>query len=330
MAATALGAALWIGGCAAPSRPDAAPSGDRTAAASVDAGNARRVARPPFYAVEGGPGATLLVLGTIHVGPPGGWIFSPAVEAAIGEADEIALEVDLRLVSQDEITRSLAEFAVLRDGTTLPELLAPETQQLLSASDAEVTRLGLSRELRAGMKPWFLGLAIGMAIIRETGFSGELGVEQQLMKSIGARKVVELERFDEQMQILDGLSPLHEDLVLRDALSRLDDARAELLALVEAWRTGDEAALAGFARQGVDEFPELDGAYDILLGERNRRWIRKLKPILDARERSGERVLVAVGALHLVGREGLVELLRGAGYRATAISQSGARASDGR
>jgi uncharacterized protein YbaP (TraB family) len=68
--------------------------------------------------------------------------------------------------------------------------------------------------------------------------------------------------------------------------------------------------------------PELDGVYEILLGDRNRRWVKQLRPLLEDPALAGETVLVAVGALHLVGRDGLVALLRDEGFRAEPIDQT--------
>jgi uncharacterized protein YbaP (TraB family) len=109
--------------------------------------------------------------------------------------------------------------------------------------------------------------------------------------------------------------------MLRDTLARLDESADSLEEMATAWRTGDEDALSELAREGVDELPGLEAVYDVLLGERNRRWVKQLRPILEDAARADETVFVAVGALHLVGDEGLVALLREAGYRAESIDQ---------
>lgn len=102
---------------------------------------------------------------------------------------------------------------------------------------------------------------------------------------------------------------------------QLDDSGDLARQLIVAWREGDEAGLARLAREGVDALPALDRFYDIVLGDRNRRWVRQLRPFLDGREHAGQQMLVAVGALHLVGEDNLVTLLREAGYRAEKVVQ---------
>jgi len=79
-------------GCAAPS-PTLDPVADSEGTAQQIAGG--RVT-PPFFRIGGGGGATLLVLGTIHLGPPGGWLLSSEIERGLEEADAFVLEIDLR------------------------------------------------------------------------------------------------------------------------------------------------------------------------------------------------------------------------------------------
>ncbi len=294
-----------------------APSASAPAAAS--AADVR--ATPPFYRVAGGRGATLLLLGTIHLGPEQGWTLSPAVESGIATADQIALEVDLRLATEDAVSTLVAEVALLGPGQQISDVVAPETAKLLEEEDETLTRLGVPPGMRKRMKPWFMATVLGESIYAEVGLSSASAVEYHVLESLGARPLIGLETFEEQLRIFDSLSPELQDLMLRETLLHLDEARTMVEELVHAWRTGDEAELARLAREGIDELPELDGFYDIVLGDRNRNWVGQLSRLLDDREQAGDEVLVAVGALHLVGRDSLVELLREAGYRVEKVPQ---------
>lgn len=303
--------------CAGPAR-DADP-------APLEAG-ASAVARPPFYRIDGGGGATLLLLGTVHFGPTVGWDLSPALDAAIADADRFVFEIDLRTVADEQVGDLLAELAVLGPGPRLPDLVAPETVGWLERRDAELARLGFPRGARDGREPWYVAVALVELPIEANGYAMSAAVEQQLFASVGDRPVLGLETLEEQLRLLDTLPYPLQDLMLRDALIHLDESADSLGDLAQAWQRGDERALEALAREGVDLLPALDGVYDVLLGDRNRRWIGRLRTLLDDRTRRGETILVAVGALHLVGEEGLVELLREAGYRARAVDQRATRA----
>jgi uncharacterized protein YbaP (TraB family) len=113
---------------------------------------------------------------------------------------------------------------------------------------------------------------------------------------------------------MDTLPPSAQDAMLRDTLARLDDAVAELKRLVEAWRASDRSELVAISRQGIEEIPRLDVFYDRLLKERNHNWVRELGAMLEDPERKDETIFVAVGALHLVGEDGLEKLFAEAGY----------------
>ncbi|MEZ4333848.1 MAG: TraB/GumN family protein [Myxococcota bacterium] len=290
-------------------------------AALPSAAPAARRAEPPFYCIAGEGGADLLLLGTIHFGPPQGWTLSRPVRAGLQRADGFVLEVDLRREDPERIGDLLAELAVLGPGERLPDLVAPETAALLDARDATLTALGFPRGARDGRAPWYLATALVELPIEANGWSLAASLDVQVLGAAGTRPVLGLETAEEQLRMLAGLPLPVQDLMLRDTLARLDEATASLRALARAWQVGDEATLESLAREGVDALPGLDRLYEVLLDERNRRWLARLRPLLADPARAGQTLVVAVGALHLPGPEGLVALLRDAGYRASRIDQ---------
>ena len=92
-------------------------------------------------------------------------------------------------------------------------------------------------------------------------------------------------------------------------MEELGTLRNDLNELVNAWRRGDENKLSSLLQKemaGHEQF------YDVLIYQRNKRWINQLTNLL---ENGDDNYLVAVGALHLVGDNGVVALLRKAGYK---------------
>ncbi|MFO0690816.1 MAG: TraB/GumN family protein [Myxococcota bacterium] len=328
----AIAIALLLGPGCAGRAPHAEPAAARTAASvgatgaagartGADAHAASAAATPPYYRVERGAGANLLLLGTVHFGPAAGWALSPVLEADLARADRFVFEIDLRLATEDRVGDLLAALAVLEPGRRLPDLVTPETARMLEARDAELTRMGFPRGARDGREPWYLAVSLVELPVEANGWSLAASVENQVFAEVGARPITGLETFEEQLRMLDELPYPLQDAMLRDTLARLDESAASLEELADAWRTGDEATLARVAREGVDELPALEAVYERLLGERNRRWVKQLRTALEDSTRAGETVFVAVGALHLVGEDGLVALLRDAGYRVERIDQ---------
>ncbi|MCR9095573.1 MAG: TraB/GumN family protein [bacterium] len=277
------------------------------------------LARPPFVRVETETGPTLFLLGTIHLGPPDGWRFSPEIERVVAEADTLVLEIDVAGLDADEVATATAERVILQGGRRLPDVLSPETNAVLEARDAELSEIGLTARARSLYEPWFLFVGLGELSAQRSDLSLSKSVESALLERFGGDEMLALETYVEQLDMLDGLPLPLQDLMLRDALSRLDEADAELALLVEAWREADRATLLDQARAGVDELPELEAVYTLLLDDRNERWLVPLEAIARDPARKGQTVLVAVGALHVVGDVGVPALLRKAGYTVNRI-----------
>ena len=82
--------------------------------------------------------------------------------------------------------------------------------------------------------------------------------------------------------------------------------------MVGAWRRGDAKRLAALLSRNTPPSPSL---YRPLVTDRNLRWLPQIEALL----KDDENVMVVVGALHLVGQGGLLELLRRQGYTVTQL-----------
>ena len=95
--------------------------------------------------------------------------------------------------------------------------------------------------------------------------------------------------------------------MLEQTLAELDEAETALSDMVAAWRDGELESLSAAL---LDEFDEFPGLYETLVTKRNRSWV----PTLERMLADGRRHLVVVGALHLVGDDSVIELLRARGH----------------
>ena len=298
--------------------------GDRTAASTRER-LSQETATPPFYRVEPKGGAALLLLGTVHVGPDGGWRLSDEVRDGLRRATGLVLEIDLRAVDDDAVGSILAATGLLPPQTHLHDVVAPETAQLLEKRDEPLAALGFPYHARKRFKPWFLAVSLIERATAESGYQAARSVEQALVAELGDRPLIGLEGFRDQLAMLDDLPPELQDLMLRDTLERLEASVSELESLMLAWATNDEAALVTATDLGVEQHPELLPLSHILLRDRNRRWLETFRGWLDDPARQDETLFVGVGAGHLVGQNDLVGMLRTAGYVVTPIEQTRAR-----
>ena len=135
---------------------------------------------------------------------------------------------------------------------------------------------------------------------------------------VDGKPIEGLETIEEQLGIFDLRSTAEQVSFLLDAADDVPAMQGDLDRLINAWRVGDLAALE---RELQNERAQAPALYDQLLGVRNRAWMPKLEALLE-QERD---YLVVVGALHFVGRDGLLQLLRLAGHKPVALAARSAR-----
>jgi hypothetical protein len=81
----------------------------------------------------------------------------------------------------------------------------------------------------------------------------------------------------------------------------------EMEELYIRWRAGDVEYVEHMMLEGFEEFPDV---FTRMVGDRNRAWVPQIEELL-----AGDRdAMVVVGSAHLVGDEGVIELLRKKGY----------------
>jgi uncharacterized protein YbaP (TraB family) len=125
-----------------------------------------------------------------------------------------------------------------------------------------------------------------------------------------------LESVIDQLSIFDARSLDEQGKFLVDAAKDVPKMHDDLERLVGAWRSGD---LRGLEREFLKERAQAPTLYDQLLGARNRKWLPQIEALL----RADHDVLVVVGTLHFVGRDGLLELLKRAGHKPVPLPADG-------
>jgi len=251
---------------------------------------------------------TVYLLGSIHVLRPTDGGLPEAAEHAYEDAEQLVMEIDLddpALADPLALAGKMQAAAQLPAGMTLREALGADYDDVR----ARVGTLGLDIAAMDGVAPWFVATLVLQLELAKRGFLPELGIEQQVAsRAVEDGKPIQgLETAEQQFAILASL-PLPEQkrflLMTLQESAQLDE---EIDRLVAAWRAGDSASLGRLLSEEFDSFPEL---YGPLTEARNRAWVDRLSQLLDDRDD----YLVVVGALHLVGRHSVVELLRQRGF----------------
>lgn len=248
---------------------------------------------PALWQVTAPSGETGHLFGTIHALPDGAEWRTPALDAAADNAGVLIVEIS------DAGEGGADVFARLARTPGQPPLLSRVPASARADLAEALERSGQEEGDFADLETW------AAALMLDSGASGDPanGVDRALIAQ--ARAVRALETRSGQLRLFDRLPEEDQSHLLASAAADAIAAAPE--APLRAWIAGDMAAIERLATQGMLADASLR---DTLLTSRNARW---LPPIITAIRR-GERPLVAVGAVHMAGPDGLPALLAARGF----------------
>jgi uncharacterized protein YbaP (TraB family) len=248
----------------------------------------------------------IFLLGTMHALPEGTeWAGGP-VGQAIAAADELVMEL-----SPAEVAKAGDEFRRLGQREAPLAIDARLSGQALAGYRAVEDDAGLDGD---ALDDWAVMILIGQHAARRADLSTADGVESGLTERFTAagKRIAGLETARSQLMLFETLDPATQRTLLTRAAAGADRAAADVTAMTAAWRRGDVAALERIINEDVDSVPAARAA---LITDRNRRWSAWAARRMD---RPGT-VLMAVGAGHMVGKDGVPALLAAEGFRVTRV-----------
>jgi uncharacterized protein YbaP (TraB family) len=271
-------------------------------------------AHMPFYVATRGT-TTLYILGTLHVGDPADYPsnqpFRPPILAALAASPILALELspDDLLVSQDDVSK----YGVCRSACLqqyLPEALWHKLEVRLRDNPAALDEI-------KRMRPWLASLLVETYDSLSAGLQTEYGTEAQLqnvyLRTRG--KIVGLETLGEQMRAFTSLSSAQQrEMLAQDLVQTPAGNLADVQTLHRLWQVGDADAIAAWQSAKSEVLARnkqvSDSVDNRIVYERNRRFVTRMLAIAGP----NKSVFVAVGALHLGGPKGVLQLLRQHGF----------------
>jgi len=253
---------------------------------------------------------SIYLLGSFHLLKRADYPLSKDIDNAFAAADKLVFEVPPAEMQDPATAQKALARAGYGDARTLSQVLPAGVRDRFNVL---LQKQGGSIAQFDPFEPWFVNLTLVMGLSQSMGFRGEDGLDQHLMRRAAeANKPTSgLETVDAQLQALDN-TPMKEQIAsLREFVDDPDAMPGMLDELHRAWRQGDVAKLEALTRgEMLANTPE---TYRLLNVVRNEAWLPKLRKLLDGSK--SEDTLVVVGAMHLLGKDGVVERLRGKGYR---------------
>jgi len=200
----------------------------------------------------------------------------------------------------------------MKDDTTLADLLSKEDYQKVKKYFEEKGSM-LPFSMLETMKPI---LAASMLEESSLPCGTPVAMEQMIMEEAKdhEKAIKGLETMAYQASVLDSIPYKLQALQLVsyiDSANNGVDGNKEFNELLEAYKAQDLKKLEELM---VKSDIGMSSYTDVLLYNRNRNWIKKLKNILP-----GKSIVIAVGAGHLPGDQGVISLLRKEGYTVTPV-----------
>lgn len=257
-----------------------------------------------FWKISGnGLSRPSYLFGTIHLICEDEFRLGKQLELKLKESKTLILEVDM-----DDPSLALSMMAKMHNegGETITDFLTEEEYEQTRSLLME--RTGMDIAMLKNMRPFML-----MSLIYPNLLECETkSYENELMRIAKSNKmeILGLESVDDQLSIFDQIPLADQYRSFYEYAGDLDKGRQEFKALIRAYSREEIGQLV----QMVADSPEYRDYQDILLDNRNQNWIDPMGELM----KKGP-VFFAVGAGHLGGEQGLIQLLKYEGYKVTRI-----------
>lgn len=240
------------------------------------------------------------LFGTIHITCDAA--LSDKVKKALDNTEQLCLELDM---DDANMQAQMMQGMMMKDGVTMKSLAPADDFKIVD--DFLKAQLGYSAEMLTTLKPFMVSAMLYPKMLPCEAQS----VETELMKIGKAQneEVIGLETIAEQMNVFDAISYQDQmDELVKTAKSNLKRDIAEINDMLALYKTEDIEAIYDFTQKSENV---MTSKYtDVMLNDRNKNWISRIDKI--AKEKP---TFFGVGAAHLGGEQGVVKLLRKAGYK---------------
>ncbi len=259
--------------------------------------------------------STVFLAGSVHLLREEDLPLPTAFDRVYAEAEDLVFEIDMRTMASPETVSEMRRLSALPDGETLADRFGEETMERLRDYAMEQ---GKPAGFFDSFTPGMTYLMVSLLEASRHGAKPELGLESTFFtKAVTDGKPSRgLETVAFQISCLGRFEDAKLEEWILASLQHLEEEEGHAFdKITEAWRKGEGEKLAAILKEDPGYSPEL---YEVLLVERNRNWIPEIEKALAEKHD----VMFLVGAAHLVGDDGLVELLTKKGLVVTQLESA--------
>lgn len=284
--------------------------------ASASCGIAKDKARtsgPSSVWIAEKDGHHIYLAGTIHLLREEDYPLPDVFEQAYADSTKVVFELPPGSDGDGAIVLRMRQMGSFSGDDDLSQHISADTMKKVAAWGDEN---GFPATSLKKLRPWFLALTIAAVEYQQLGAEAERGVDQFFEKRAkeDGKPGEGLESVEFQLSIFSKLSDKLQEELLLQTFAEAETLTKDFQDLISAWRAGDAPKLHEFLFRDADKYPEL---MEDFLFKRNQAWVAPLMKYLN----KGESVMVLVGAGHLGGKGGVLELLKGKGCSVRQLGQ---------
>ncbi len=257
--------------------------------------------------------AAVYLAGSFHMLRASDYPLPAEFFTAYQASHKIIFEVPPGEMESPEYMEMFLNAAIYNDGTTLKEHI---TSAAYTKAESFCKERDYPLEQYQLFKPTFFVMTLTVLEMNKIGADPKKGVDYFFKdKAVQDGKATgSLETVDQQISILASVdASVGSDQIL-ETIEELKQLEVKLGEHLAAWRKGDEAKMEELYIKGLIDYQKL---YQTLIVDRNNKWVKDIEGYLSG---SGS-TMVVVGAAHLVGDNGLVNLLRKHGYKVVKLQK---------
>lgn len=267
----------------------------------------------------------ITVVGTMHIYDPRLEELRTQLAERVATADLVMLEATPQEEAQlqDMIAREPGRLFLV-DGPTLPELVDEDTWQMILNAASE---RGIPSFMAAKMQPWYLSMTLAVPSCAMTDMmAGVRGLDQMIIEDAQAAGVP-LQAVEPYTTLFDlfGDDSIDEQVnMLRISMLVPELQQQMFVSMLDSYFAQNIGQLWEMSRIALSDVPGIDPAEgnamfddmeESMLNTRNRNWI----PVITEAAEDRDDIVLAVGAGHLIGEQGVLQLLENEGWVITRV-----------
>jgi uncharacterized protein YbaP (TraB family) len=250
---------------------------------------------------------SVYLLGSVHVASKDVYPLDKTIEDAFTSAKYLVVEVNVHNINTDNVNSILMEHGVYPQGESLQKNIPPS---LYDALTDQFKKFNIDMATLNVYRPWVISNTLDELVLEDLGYLPQNGIDYYFLdKAATTKPIIELETAEYQLGLMYSLP---DELMIKSLQYDIDNptTQTDMEELFKAWEDGDVAKMESLTFEPLTKEPDLAPYYQTMIDERSLGMLEKIEEFLAG----NETYFIVVGAAHLVGDNGLINLLTKKGY----------------